>query len=226
MESKVSPVQNYSARGKEKEVSNGVNAIILAGGKNTRMQGEDKAFLKVEGRPIIVRVIEKLRPLVSEVIVVTNSPEKYKGFEVKTAKDDCPGKGPLMGLYSGLKASRAEYNFVVACDMPFINPCLIKFMLDERDDYDILIPRVSEKFHTLFGVYSKACIPVMEEMLKKDELRLRCIFPKLNARFLSRQELEKIDPGLLSLVNINTPEELAGISRLRLEIWEGKLCQR
>ena len=219
MESKVSPVQNYSARGKEKEVSNGVNAIILAGGKNTRMQGEDKAFLEIEGKPIIAGVINKLKPLVSELIVVTNSPEKYAHFKVSLASDEFPDKGPLVGIYSGLKASRSKYNFVVACDMPFINPCLIKFMLDERDDYDILIPRVSEKFHTLFGVYSKICIPVMEEMLKKDELRLRSIFPKLNARFLSRQELEKIDPGLLSLVNINTPEELRGIQ-------EGKLCQR
>lgn len=189
-----------------------VNAIILAGGKNTRMQGEDKAFLEIEGRPIITGVIKKLKPLVSELIIVTNSPEKYINFDLKIVKDEHPGKGPLMGIYSGLKASSCKYNFVVACDMPFINPCLIKFMLDKKDDYDILIPRVSEKFHTLFGVYSKACIPVMEEMIKKDELRVRCIFPKLNAHFLSKQEIEKIDPGLLSLVNINTPEELTGIN--------------
>lgn len=194
------------------------SAIILAGGKNTRMRGTDKAFLEAEGKPIIVRLIEKLRPLVSELIVVTNSPEKYQGLEVKTVKDEYPGKGPLMGLYSGLKASRAECNFVVACDMPFINPSLIKYILDQRNDYDVVIPRVGERFHTLFGLYSKVCIPVIEEMLKKNELRLRCIFPKLNARFLSRQEIEKIDPGLLSLVNINTPEELTGINYLSLEI--------
>lgn len=193
-------------------VESKVSAIILAGGKNTRMQGEDKAFLEIEGRPIIAGVIKKLKPLVSELIVVTNSPEKYAHFKVRLASDEFPDKGPLMGIYSGLKVSLTKYNFVVACDMPFINPCLIKFMLDERDDYDILIPRVSEKFHTLFGVYSKACIPVMEEMIKKDELRVRCIFPKLNARFLSRQEIEKIDPGLFSLVNINTPEELIRIN--------------
>lgn len=176
------------------------------------MQGEDKAFLEVEGKPIIVRLIEKLKPLISELIVVTNTPEKYQGLEVKTVKDEYPGKGPLMGLYSGLKASRAEYNFVVACDMPFIDTSLIKFIIDNRDNYDIVISRVSEKFHTLFGLYSKACIPVMEEMLRKSELRISSIFPKLNAYFLSRQEIEKIDPGLLSLVNINTPEELIGIN--------------
>lgn len=185
-----------------------VSAIILAGGRNTRMRGEDKAFLEVEGKPIIVRLIEKLKPLVSELIVVTNTSEKYQGLEVKTIKDEYPGKGPLMGLYSGLKASRAEYNFVVACDMPFINTSLIKFIIDNRDNYDIVISRVSEKFHTLFGLYSKSCIPVMEGMLRKNNLCLRSIFPKLNVRLLSKEDIEKFDPHLLSLVNINTAEEI------------------
>ncbi|OGX23616.1 MAG: hypothetical protein A3J51_06770 [Omnitrophica WOR_2 bacterium RIFCSPHIGHO2_02_FULL_45_21] len=207
-----------------------LNAIILAGGRNTRMQGEDKAFIEIEGKPIVARIIEKLKTLLSpvqnycasskekeisngvrQIIVVTNSPEKYVSFKVKTIKDEHPGKGPLMGIYCGLKASSCKYNFVVACDMPFINTSLIKFIIDNRDNYDIVISRVSEKFHTLFGLYSKSCIPVMEEMLEKNELRIRSIFPKLNARFLSRQEIERIDPGLLSLVNINTPEELIGI---------------
>jgi molybdopterin-guanine dinucleotide biosynthesis protein A len=194
-----------------------IAGIILAGGKNTRMHGEDKAFIEIEGKTIVARIIEKLKPLVCRIIVVTNSPEKYVSFKVKAIKDEHPGKGPLMGIYCGLKASSSKYNFVTACDMPFINASLIKFIIDSRDNYDIVISRVSEKFHTLFGLYSKSCIPVMEEMLGKNELRLRSIFPKLNARFLSRQEIEKIDPSQLSLVNINTPEELTGIKRLRLE---------
>ncbi len=210
----LNPIQNYCATSKEKEVSNGVNAIILAGGKNTRMHGEDKAFIEIEGKPIIARIIEKLKPQVRQIIVVTNSPEKYANFKVKTIKDEHPGKGPLMGIYSGLKASSCKYNFITACDMPFINTALIKFIIDNRDNYDIVISRVSEKFHTLFGLYSKSCIPVMEEMLEKNELRLRSIFPKLNVRLLSKEDMEKFDPQLLSLVNINAVEELERFTKM------------
>lgn len=197
-------MESAKARSRMKEV----NAIILAGGRNTRMQGIDKAFLEIDGQPFIARIIKALKGRVSEIIVVTNTPEKYSKFKVKLVKDDTVGKGPLMGIYCGLKASGAQYNFVVACDMPFIKPALIKFMLDKRDAYDILLIRDSEKFHTLFGVYSKSCIPAIEELIEKDELRVRNIFPKLKARFFIKAEVEKFDPGLLSVVNINTPDEL------------------
>lgn len=214
MESKIAPIQNCRAIRKKKEVSSGVNAIILAGGKNTRMRGLDKAFIEIEGKPIIARIIEKLKPQVRQIIVVTNFPEKYAGFKVKTVKDEHPGKGPLMGIYCGLKASSCKYNFITACDMPFISSSLIKFIIDNRDNYDIVISRVSEKFHTLFGLYSKSCIPVMEEMLEKKQLRLRSIFPRLNVRLLSKSALEKFDPRLLSLVNINTVEELERFTKI------------
>ncbi|TAN58930.1 molybdenum cofactor guanylyltransferase [bacterium] len=188
-----------------------VNAIILAGGRNSRMRGIDKAFLEIDGQPFIARIIKALKGLVREIIVVTNDPEKYAKYKVKLVRDESEGMGPLMGICSGLKASGARYNFVVACDMPFINTALIKFMLDKKKGYDILLIRDSEKFHTLFGVYSKRCIPVMEEMIEKGELRVRSIFPGLKARFFSRKAAEKFDPGLLSVININTPDELESV---------------
>lgn len=227
-----------------------VSAIILAGGKNSRMQGEDKAFLEIDGKPFIARIIGALKGLVVEIIVVTNNPERYTTTEVLNTlslrgvrrrrttkqsyiriasrfaarndfvkrlnalvlvKDESFDKGPLMGIYSGLKASSTKYNFVVACDMPFIKPALIKFMLDKKKGYDILLIRDSEKFHTLFGVYSKECIPVMEEMIKSGELRVRSIFPKLNAHFIFKDDIGKFDPDLLSLVNVNTAQELEKI---------------
>lgn len=86
-------------------------------------------------------------------------------------------------------------------------------MLDNKNSYDILLIRDSEKFHTLFGVYSRACIPAIEKMLKKDELRISRIFPQLKTHFLSKEDIEKFDPNLLSLVNINTPEELEKFKR-------------
>lgn len=185
-----------------------VSAIILAGGKNSRMQGEDKAFLEIDGQPFIARIIKALKGLVNEIIVVTNTPEKYSKFKVKLVKDDAVGKGPLMGIYCGLKASGARHNFVVACDMPFIKPALIKFMLDKKRTYDILLYRDSEKFHTLFGIYSRACIPEIEKMIKKGEFRVSGMFGKMKLRLLDKKDIERIDPRMLSFLNINSPAQL------------------
>ena len=185
-----------------------INAIILAGGKNSRMSGQDKAFLEIEGQPIIERLIGKLKLLVNKIIVVTNSPEKYSGFDCLLVKDDLPGLGPLMGIYSGLKFSSEMYNFICACDMPFLNPGLAKYMIEQRENYDVLVADVEGKLHPLFGIYSKNCIPVIEELLKQNILNVRSLFPKVKSRFIKKEELKKFDPELLSLVNINTREEL------------------
>lgn len=193
-----------------------VNAIILAGGRNTRMQGTDKAFLDIDGKPFIARIIKALKGLVNEIIVVTNTPEKYSRFKVKLVRDDAVGKGPLMGICCGLKASGAQYNFVVACDMPFIKPALIKFMLDKKRVYDILLYRDSEKFHTLFGIYSRACIPEIEKMIKKGELRVSGIFGKLKLCLLDKKDMERIDPRMLSFMNINSPAELKAAGKGRV----------
>lgn len=187
-----------------------MNAIILAGGKNTRMQGEDKAFLEIEGRPLVARLIAKLRPLTDEIIVVTNASfKKYSRFEVRLVKDESPHQGPLMGIYSGLRASSSDHNFVTAGDTPFLNEALVRHMIKNRDDYEVVIPKIDGKFHPLFGIYSKKCIPVIEERLGQNKLKVSDIFPKIKTKFLSKPEIEQFDGPLLSLMNINTREDLA-----------------
>src|SRR3989338_6690686 len=137
--------------------------IILAGGKATRMGPScDKAFLKIAGEPIIKRQLKVLKKIFKEVIIVTNSKDRYKGLKgVKMIPDILPERGPLGGIYSGLLASRDRYNFFVSCDMPFINEALIKHMIDTKDNYDIIIVKKDKKFHPLFGIYSKNCIPII-----------------------------------------------------------------
>ncbi|HBU08949.1 MAG TPA: molybdenum cofactor guanylyltransferase [Candidatus Omnitrophica bacterium] len=188
-----------------------VNAIILAGGKNSRMGGEDKAFLEIEGRPIIERLIDTLRPLVKEIIVVTNSPKKYSAYSVKIIEDEIPGQGPLMGIYSGLKGSSARYNFVVACDMPFLSGALIEHMIKIKDAYDVVVPEIEEKYHPLFGLYSKNCLPVIRKRLKENRLNVRGIFPELKCRFISKEDAREFDRDLSFLMNVNTKEELSRI---------------
>lgn len=194
-----------------------MTGIVLAGGKATRMGGLcDKAFLKIEDEPIINRQISALKKLFKEIIVVTNSADNYRDVKgISAVSDVLLGRGPLGGIYSGLLASRSFYNFVIACDMPFINESLIRYMLENKDGYDIVISRIDDKFHPLFGFYSKNCITHIEEMLRRGDLKISNLFLKVRTHFISRQEIEKYDKGLHSLVNINTREELAKERKMR-----------
>lgn len=182
--------------------------------------GHDKAFLEIKGEPLIGRQLGELKNIFKNIIIVTNDPQKYTNFKsvnpvrkiisngVKIACDVVLGQGPLGGIYSGLLASGSFYNFVAACDMPFINKPLVKYIIENKDDYDVVIPKIGRRFHPLFGIYSKNCVPAIEEMLKHDRLEVRSIFSKVRARFLSRREIERFDKNMLSLLNINTPNEL------------------
>jgi molybdenum cofactor guanylyltransferase len=167
---------------------------------------------------------------VHSVVDRMNSPRKYAGFKsvnpvrkvfsngIRTVCDVIPGMGPLGGIYSGLLASGSFYNFVIACDMPFINKSLAGYMIKNKRGHDVVIPKIAGRIHPLFGVYSKTCVPAIEEMLKRSRLKVAGIFAKVRTRFISRQEIEKFDKNILTLLNINTPDELR-----RLKLNGGKI---
>jgi len=190
-----------------------MTGIVLCGGKNTRMK-TNKAFLEVKGKPIIEIITEKFIKLFDEVIIVANDSAPFEylaseaaGKKVSITGDLFPGKGPLGGIYSGLMSSGQEYGFVAACDLPFINERLVAYMTENAGSYDALVIREGEKYHPLFGVYSKNCAGPIREMLERDELKISGLFLKVKTRFITASEAEKYDPGLNSLVNLNTRED-------------------
>jgi len=187
-----------------------MNAIILAGGRASRMGSCDKAFLKIGRNAIIKRQLKILKEIFKEIFIVTNSPNKYRNVkEVSVITDTIPHQGPLGGIYSGLMASDSFYNFVVACDMPFINGELIKYMIKNKDGYDVIIPKIDKKRHPLFGIYSKDCIHIIEKMLKDGRLKISNMFPKVKTHFILKKVAGRFDKKILSLININTKEDLA-----------------
>src|SRR3989338_5642445 len=108
-----------------------MTAIVLAGGKATRMGGRNKAFLKIGGKTIIENLLDKLNPIFGKILIIANVPAQFNQSLVtsyqntKIISDIIPEKGPLGGIYTGLMTSRAKFNFVIACDMPFIDIWLI-----------------------------------------------------------------------------------------------------
>ena len=191
-----------------------MNAIILAGGKSSRF-GRDKAFVKIDGTPIIKRQLQILRSLFKKIIIVTNNPDKYRLRGVKIIQDIIPDRGPLGGIYSGLGASDSIYNFFVACDMPFIKEALIRYIIKNRRGFDVVVPKINKKFHPLFGLYRKDCVKIIEKRLSEGRFNISGIFSELKCRFITAQEVRRFDRKMLSLVNINTGRDFEMAKKIR-----------
>ncbi|MDH7478960.1 MAG: molybdenum cofactor guanylyltransferase [Syntrophomonadaceae bacterium] len=181
-------------------------AIILAGGKNSRME-KNKALLKMGEKTVIERIIDELEPLVERIIVVTNSPEEYSWLGVEVIRDIVPGRGPLSGIHAGLKHSPYRYNLVVACDMPFVSRKLGQLLLRRTEGCQAVVPRINQKPQPLFAVYSRDCIQPIEQMLQKGRLKCTSFYDLVSVVYLDESEIGTTASLEVAFTNINTPEE-------------------
>ncbi len=148
-------------------------AIILAGGKSSRMEGIDKSLLPVNGQPMISYIASQLDQHFDEIIIGANDIEKYTFTGYKIVPDIEKGKGPLMGILSCVKASQNDVNFITACDIPTMNIRLIKNMINLSIDNDIVMPVSDDNKHEpLYAVYKKSIIIPAENILKNDGKRI------------------------------------------------------
>lgn len=184
-----------------------MTGIILAGGKNTRI-AEEKAFIQLEGgQPLIARIVEVLETLFPKILIIANNRNAYLDYGIPVVEDLIKGKGPLGGIFTGLCYSTSDCNFVVGCDMPFIEPSLVKFMVEGCEDYDVVIPEIGGEVEPLLALYSKNCIPVIFEHLMRDNLKTREILDKLKVKRIGKKEIDRFDPRRLSFFNLNTPAD-------------------
>ena len=148
-----------------------MTAIILAGGNSIRM-GENKAFLQIQGVPIIIRICTLLRHLFEEIIIVTNQKDLFNDFDSKIYTDLIPNKGALGGLYTGIFFSTFQYSFCVACDMPFLNGNLVQFLIKNINGEDAIVPRTADGLQPLHAIYSKSCLGPMKDVIAKGKRRV------------------------------------------------------
>ncbi|MBA3066224.1 molybdenum cofactor guanylyltransferase [bacterium] len=188
-----------------------ISCAILAGGKNSRMNGVDKAFINMNGVPIIRRAINALKELFDEIIIVTNTPEKFKeyGNECVIVADIIKDKGPIGGIHSALNHTSKDKVFIAACDMPFLNAGFIKKILSAASDgdYDCIIPKTGKGIEPLSGVYSKSILEKTEELLDGDDFSVRRLLENCKCGYVEadKEEME-------CFININTPEDLQKLS--------------
>jgi len=185
----------------------GVTGIILAGGKSSRY-GANKAFAEFNGIQLIERVITVIGSVFERLILITNTPHEYAHLNLPMYEDLIKGLGPIGGILTGLEAISDESGFFVACDMPFINSDLIHYMVDVRDDYDAVVPRISWKIEALHALYGKSCITAIRELIESGEYQTIKFFNRVRVRYVDWDEIRAFDPKQRTFFNINSPQEL------------------
>lgn len=196
--------------------------IILAGGASTRMPG-DKALMEVAGRRVIDIQLEALGRIFEEILVVVNtgrlvSLSALEGGAVRVVEEPVSGKGPLGGILSGLMLSGSEENFVLACDMPFVNSGAVEHILRGLEGFQVAVPRAPEGLEPLHAAYRRSCAPVIRRQLESGNLKVTEFFSKVSVREIPLEELRRFDPAGRMLLNINSPEDMktaAGIVSAR-----------
>lgn len=184
-----------------------VSAAIMAGGKSKRM-GQDKAWIELDGEPLIKRVADVLAEVADEVIVVANDP-KYESLGLRVVRDHWPQGGALGGIATGVGAAIHEAVLVAACDMPFLSADVWRVLLAHTGEADVVIPRIGGEYETLHALYTKACVPQMARAIAENRLRVIAFFDTVKVLAIEEPELRAVDPTLRAFTNVNTPEELA-----------------
>ncbi|MCK8816090.1 molybdenum cofactor guanylyltransferase [Natroniella sulfidigena] len=185
-----------------------MNAILLAGGKSSRF-GKNKALARLDGERLIERISNRLQEVFDEVYVVVNDKSTYSFLTgVKLVKDIIPHQGPLGGLYTGLTYSSAQYNFLMACDMPCIDPNYLNLLKEEPKDYDVLIPKQEGYLEPLAAVYSKNCLDSVKRMLDQKQLKLISFFPEVTVRTIGKEKIKKVTDLKRNFYNVNYQADL------------------
>ena len=184
-----------------------MDVLILAGGENKRFP-VIKGFLEVDGKRIIESNIELLSKIFDRVIISANDPELYFYLGATMVGDVVEYRGPMTGILSALTIPEVSEIFVTACDMPFIKPELIEYIVDKWEKkYDAAIPIFDKTPQPLLGIYSKRSAKSMEQSIKNGERSLREFLRGINVLYINEEEVRNIDPEGRSFININTIED-------------------
>lgn len=199
-----------------------VTGVILAGGKSRRM-GKNKALLQLGEDSLIAHVIRRMRLVVDELLLITNSPDEFAHLDLPMHADIFPNTGALGGVYTGLTHASHDTVLCVACDSPFLEPNLLTYLVSVLGEHDVVMPYTDEgvgvrnasrgdevriTLQTLCAAYSKRCLPIIASMLQESELRVHALAERAHIKHISPDIWQKFDPEGMSFFNINTPEDL------------------
>lgn len=186
----------------------GVTTFILAGGKSTRM-GTDKAFVMLEGRTLLARMLELARSVTGEVRIVGDH-RKFANFG-PVVEDIFPGCGPLAGIHAALRSSQTDLNLMLAVDLPFLSPAFLTFLIERARDSGatVTIARTGEGWQPLCAVYRPAFADSAENALRAGRYKIDALFETTQTQVIDEEELRAAGFSVELFRNLNTPQDLA-----------------
>jgi len=194
-----------------------VAAIILAGGKSTRL-GREKAAETLRGRSLLQRVMDRLDGLADEFVVVTAAgqelPPVFASRPITFVEDAYPESGPLGGVCTGLSSMGAPRALTVACDMPLLRPALLRALLRFAPGHDAVVPMNDGLPEPLCAVYAASCLPAIEAQLTADSFKMTGFFDAVDVRYVEPAEWQRFDPDGLSFFNLNSEADLRRAEQL------------
>ncbi len=197
---------NFPALKESSERKTDICCAILAGGKSSRM-GTNKALVKLNGKTLIERMVEKVDYSVAKPIIITNTPEDFNFLELPSFPDVIKNVGPLGGIYTALKYCNSAHCLIIACDLPFLTKEHIRLLYEQGSTYDVLAFDAGNGVEPLCAVYSKNCLPKIKNQIDKGNFRVTDFFSSVNTRVINMNHIKQIFRSNM-FFNINTPEDL------------------
>lgn len=188
-----------------------ISVAILAGGHSRRM-GRPKALLDFQGQPLLAHVLARVHDLGQETLLIANQPDLYASFGLPCLSDLIPDAGPLGGLYTALSQARYAWTLLVACDMPWLNPALLRALIAlalAEEECIAVVPRWQTYPEALHALYHRHCLPTLRAALAAGRLKTSHYLEALPVRYVERTTITLWDPLGRSFTNLNTPADVA-----------------
>jgi len=185
-------------------------AALLAGGKSRRM-GFDKQLLHTRKDRLFAHLLPMLKTKFEDVMVVTDQPDFYADMGVRPVRDIIPGLGPLSGIHTAVREAKSEYVYIIACDMPKIDPDYIDHMIQclSLSKADACVTRKDEWIEPFHAFYGKGGLPVMEEDLLAGKRSVYYFLKKIDTLYIPEAETRRFTPDWSLFYNLNTREDYA-----------------
>ncbi len=181
-----------------------VTGVILAGGMSSRF-GSNKALSRFDGERLILRLCKRVGAVTDRMALITNTPEEYAFLNLDSRKDLVPRCGPIGGIYTALRTAQTPLCLCVACDMPFISPALLEYMVERSPGYDVIVPAQDGREEPLCAVYRNTCVPAIDNRIQAGEFRITGFFDEVRVLRVAPEDAGIHDADMF--FNINRPSD-------------------